>query len=115
MPTGAGFLVQYISSCDQKRTSRTNELNDSARRWVVSRVRTGSFSNHLLPPNSSHADCLFYEANAGMSTARSRHPGGVNSLFADGSVHFIKNSVDPKVWWGLGSRAGGEILSADSY
>ncbi len=28
------------------------------------------------------------------NTARSRHPGGVNLLFADGSVHFIKDTID---------------------
>ncbi len=115
MPTGANFLVQYITSCDQRRRSRTNELNAAKQRWISSRVYHGSFTNHLLPPNSAHADCFFYEGNAGMSTARSRHPVGVNSLFADGSVHFLKASINPSVWWGLGSKAGGEAISVDSY
>jgi prepilin-type processing-associated H-X9-DG protein len=48
-------------------------------------------------------------------TARSYHPGGVNALFGDGSVRFIKNSVDWRTWRALGSIAGGEILSGDSY
>ena len=47
--------------------------------------------------------------------SRSYHPGGVNTLFADGSVHYIKDSVDGRVWRGLGTIAGGEILGADSY
>ena len=45
----------------------------------------------------------------------SRHPGGVDCLFADGSVHFIKNSINPSTWQALATRAGGEIVSADSY
>ncbi|WP_165066965.1 DUF1559 family PulG-like putative transporter [Paludisphaera rhizosphaerae] len=45
----------------------------------------------------------------------SRHPGGVNSLFADGSVRFIKSSINPIPWQALATRAGGEILSSDSY
>jgi prepilin-type processing-associated H-X9-DG protein len=45
----------------------------------------------------------------------SRHPGGANVAFADGSVRFIKQSVAPPTWWALGSRAGGEIISADQY
>ncbi|MDR3620649.1 MAG: DUF1559 domain-containing protein [Paludisphaera borealis] len=47
--------------------------------------------------------------------SRSYHPGGVNSLFADGSVRFIKNSIDGATWRSLGTIAGGEVVSADSY
>jgi prepilin-type N-terminal cleavage/methylation domain-containing protein/prepilin-type processing-associated H-X9-DG protein len=47
--------------------------------------------------------------------ARSRHPGGVNTLLGDGSVRFVKNSIDPNTWVGLGSISSGEVLSADSY
>ncbi len=48
-------------------------------------------------------------------TARSFHPGGVNALFGDGGVRFIKNSVDWQTWRALGSIAGGEVVSADQY
>jgi len=43
------------------------------------------------------------------------HPGGANMLFADGSVHFIKESVNPLTIVALITRAGGEIISADQY
>jgi hypothetical protein len=33
----------------------------------------------------------------------------------DGSVRFIKNSITPASWWALGTKAGGEVISADSY
>ena len=36
--------------------------------------------------------------------ASSNHPGGVNALFADGSVHFVKNSVSPVTWRALGTH-----------
>jgi prepilin-type processing-associated H-X9-DG protein len=48
-------------------------------------------------------------------TATSNHPGGVNVLFCDGSVHFIKDSIDVQTWWALGTRNQGEILSGDMY
>ncbi len=48
-------------------------------------------------------------------TSRSHHPGGVNSLFADGSVRFLKTSIDGNVYRGLGSVAGGEVVGGDSY
>jgi len=38
------------------------------------------------------------------------HLGGVNALFCDGSVHFIRNSIDPYTWAGLGTREGSEVL-----
>ena len=50
-----------------------------------------------------------------ISRASSSHPGGVNVLFADGSVRFIKNSINQFTWFALGTRANGEVISADSY
>ena len=47
--------------------------------------------------------------------ASSEHPGGVNVLFADGSVRFAKDAVNRNTWWSLGTRAGGEFISSDSY
>ncbi len=46
---------------------------------------------------------------------RSYHAGGVNVLFADGSVKWIKNSVDGQTWRSLNSLSGGEVVSADAY
>lgn len=48
-------------------------------------------------------------------TATSNHPGGVNVAFCDGSVAFVKDSIDLKTWWALGTRAGREIISGDAY
>ena len=46
---------------------------------------------------------------------RSRHPGGVQMAFCDGSVKFIKNTINLFVWRGLGTSQGGEVISADAY
>ena len=51
----------------------------------------------------------------GMSTASSNHPGGVNLCLTDGSVRFIKDSINQTTWWALGTRNGSEVLSADQY
>src|SRR5262249_4597182 len=46
---------------------------------------------------------------------KSRHPGGANFLLADGHVQFLKASISPITYNALGSKAGGEVLSSDSY
>jgi prepilin-type N-terminal cleavage/methylation domain-containing protein/prepilin-type processing-associated H-X9-DG protein len=43
------------------------------------------------------------------------HPGGANMLFADGSVHFLKETMNPVVTVAFITRAGGEIISSDQY
>jgi prepilin-type processing-associated H-X9-DG protein len=60
-------------------------------------------------------DCMdtFSSVTYGWKSARSRHPGEVNALYGDGSVHFVKNSINNQVWMGIGTRAGGEIANPD--
>jgi prepilin-type processing-associated H-X9-DG protein len=43
------------------------------------------------------------------------HPGGANAVFADGSVHFLKASMDIRIFARLVTRAGGEVVPADAY
>jgi prepilin-type processing-associated H-X9-DG protein len=47
--------------------------------------------------------------------ARSRHPGGLNSLMCDGSVKWIKNTIALNIWRALSTSQGGEIVSSDAY
>jgi prepilin-type N-terminal cleavage/methylation domain-containing protein/prepilin-type processing-associated H-X9-DG protein len=43
--------------------------------------------------------------------ARSNHPGGVNTLFGDGSIRFVRNSIAPATWRAYGTMNGGEIVA----
>jgi prepilin-type N-terminal cleavage/methylation domain-containing protein/prepilin-type processing-associated H-X9-DG protein len=43
----------------------------------------------------------------------SRHPMGLNCLFADGSVHSINNSISLPVWYAIQTRNGGEVFTPD--
>ncbi|WP_435021213.1 DUF1559 domain-containing protein [Tundrisphaera sp. TA3] len=92
-----------------------------------------TFTTHLapnspLPDQMYSASACAYPANANtpclantvanaptMTGARSRHPGGVNSVFCDGSVKFMKNTINLNTWRALSSTQGGEIISADAY
>ncbi len=50
-----------------------------------------------------------------MKPASSYHPGVANAALADGSVKAFKETVNQMVWMGLSTRAGGEVISSDSY
>ncbi len=68
---------------------------------------------HVTPPNSR--SCGFFIALRAVMPPSSHHPGGVNAGFCDGSVKFVKDSVNLQTWRALGTRAGGEVVSSDSY
>jgi len=60
----------------------------------------------IHPPNArSNHVCQQY----------AEHPGGANILVGDGSVRFIKESINQRVWAALATRRGGEVLSADQW
>jgi prepilin-type processing-associated H-X9-DG protein len=78
--------------------------------------------NTIAPPNGSQypwgsceAETGQAFAHAGFINATSNHPGGANFCFADGSVHFLKSSLNIQTYWSLGTRADGEVISSDSY
>jgi prepilin-type N-terminal cleavage/methylation domain-containing protein/prepilin-type processing-associated H-X9-DG protein len=43
----------------------------------------------------------------------SRHPGGANLAFADGSVRFVRDSITLVILQALSTRAGGEVIPED--
>ena len=75
--------------------------------------------HHTGTPNSRNCGANFIadwgQDFWGTSNASSLHPGGVNVAMSDGSVRFVKDTVNQQAWWGIGTRAGGEVISADSY
>jgi prepilin-type processing-associated H-X9-DG protein len=74
--------------------------------------------NTIVQPNSKQwSYCDHYNSSAigTFGNVSSYHPGGINALFADGSTRFIKDSIGQTIWWALGTKAGGEVISSDSY
>jgi prepilin-type N-terminal cleavage/methylation domain-containing protein/prepilin-type processing-associated H-X9-DG protein len=91
--------------------------------WGVGGMGATLF-NTIVPPNSvqypwsaCRTDCGGGCDGASMdySNAQSYHSGGANFLMADGSVKFVKSAIATNVYWGLGTRNGGEVLDASSY
>jgi prepilin-type N-terminal cleavage/methylation domain-containing protein/prepilin-type processing-associated H-X9-DG protein len=73
---------------------------------------SGSTCNGKWQQAGAPLGCRYGAAAKGFS---SEHPGGANFLFADGSVKFLKKSINLVTYCALGSRAGSEIVSADSF
>jgi prepilin-type N-terminal cleavage/methylation domain-containing protein/prepilin-type processing-associated H-X9-DG protein len=79
--------------------------------------------NTIIPPNGGgqvkwggcRNGCCAQAQHADYVVATSQHSGGVNALFGDGSVKFVKNSIAFPTWWALGTRANGEVVGSDAY
>jgi prepilin-type N-terminal cleavage/methylation domain-containing protein/prepilin-type processing-associated H-X9-DG protein len=127
-------LDSYASACaalkraDNGGGAYTGNASPTTRQWGAAhaywangRVEVGATSNMALTPNSPIPDCASFTignlgpAGAGMYGPRSFHPGGVNTLFGDGSVKFVKDSINRTTWWALGTKNGGEVISSDAY
>jgi prepilin-type N-terminal cleavage/methylation domain-containing protein/prepilin-type processing-associated H-X9-DG protein len=108
----------YYAKCIALRPSpaTANGGTESAGdHWWSGHPYAGRY-NHIMTPNSW--TCL-YAVNGltngnGAMPPSSRHPGIVNVLFADGTVRAIKDSIAKNIWWAIGSRNGGEVVSSDA-
>jgi prepilin-type N-terminal cleavage/methylation domain-containing protein/prepilin-type processing-associated H-X9-DG protein len=65
------------------------------------------YPNALNPPCNANSPVF--------NAARSFHSGGVNASLCDGSVRFVKNSINVATWRALSTTQGGEVVSADAY
>ncbi len=84
--------------------------------WWEGGIRSTLYNHYLTPNTKLLIDCVSYNPlRPGWKAARSLHPGGVNVIFCDGHVQFVKDSINTAVWTGLGTRNGGEVVSADAY
>jgi prepilin-type processing-associated H-X9-DG protein len=105
-------LAQIDHRCHPDRSHADLEYSAYiGRAWILGWSPAGNTYMHLKTPNSmaGHFSSSDVEGDFFLSPS-SRHPNGVNAVYADGSTHFIPDSIDPVLWWGLGSRAAGEIL-----
>ena len=101
-------------------TGGANLRNNVGEYWLVGSMGQTMF-NTIVPPNSTTykwGGCKGgtggVEEGANYSNSSSNHSGGCNFLMADGSVRFIKSSINAYTYMNIGTRAGGEVVSADS-
>jgi prepilin-type processing-associated H-X9-DG protein len=113
-------VQQGLAACDQVYNQRSGATLSNLRGQYWAKGCQGmTLFNTIVPPSSTiHPWNSCADANIGTTTfdnSNSYHPGGANVLLADGSVRFIKSSLAPQTWWALGTRAGSEVISADSF
>ncbi len=65
---------------------------------------------HAQEPNGPIPDAIMSGLWSGVVTARSQHPGIVNSLMADGSVRSVADTIARRTWRSLGTRNGDELV-----
>jgi prepilin-type processing-associated H-X9-DG protein len=135
-PNSASALLSVINSCSIASGNVKAGGPIEHTRWTNGGVYNSGFTTAMPPnPNVTALSRPTSFANAGRTlpmdwesvdennggptyrslAASSYHSGGVNAVFADGSVRFTKNSTNPGTWRGLGTIAGGEVISGDAY
>ena len=82
--------------------------------WVTPNSSTPDplHTSAMCGPNSSQPGMPCFDADffPSSATSRSRHPGGVNVVLCDGSVHFISESIDVDTWRAMGTIDSGEVV-----
>ena len=135
-----GLTTSYIpNDCKATFNSSTNSYTTQSNtyaqssRWGDGRSFMGTIQT-VLPPNAPSCNrSATWDGDGGLFSASSNHTGGVVVVRGDGSVAFIKNSIDAGnqgfssdatvntfptlspygVWGAMGSRAGGETVTTD--
>src|SRR5262249_1727603 len=109
--------IQFAQACNTVPISGANQNWTWKGEWW-SFGGTMIYS-HTQTPNRTSCDYSDigedWRGTITISAASSNHPGGVNVLFMDGTVHFIKSSVGYQPWYALATPDGGEVVSSDQY
>ena len=119
-----GTLNTALQTCTNsfKAAASGSLSNANGVRWAWGSVGI-TLMNTVVPPSSNQYTWNTCRTSCGgcspddssYSNAQSNHPGGANFLFADGSVKFLKSTINQTTYMALGTRAGGEVISSDAY
>ena len=107
--------LQFNQACQVNFVTSTQAQNWKGEWWAYA---PSQIYSHTIMPN--RLACEYNDQNPdGRATitaqnASSNHPGGVNVLFMDGSVRFIKSSVNYLPWYAIATPDNNETFSADA-
>jgi prepilin-type N-terminal cleavage/methylation domain-containing protein/prepilin-type processing-associated H-X9-DG protein len=111
--------IQFNQACQVNINSNPQQVWNWKGEWALANRQIYS---HTVMPN--RYACAYQDqeqewgdgrATITLINASSNHPGGINMLFMDGSVRFIKSSVSYLPYYAIATPDGGETVSSDSY
>jgi prepilin-type N-terminal cleavage/methylation domain-containing protein/prepilin-type processing-associated H-X9-DG protein len=116
--TMSGNPLQDATNC---QSQKQNSWGYKGQYWSSQDTGRGGGYWQITFPNQRACDepasgTSYGFKNVGsMIGPSSLHAGGVNMLFLDGSVKFIKDSIGPQPYYGIATIASGEVVSADAF
>jgi prepilin-type processing-associated H-X9-DG protein len=118
--TPTGNSAADRAACMQITGQAANiSWDDKGQFWSCQDTARGGGYWHITTPNQ--LSCNTKSANVSYNDVGSLigpssfHSGGVNMLFLDGSVKFIKDSIGLQPYYGIATVSGGEVVDASSY
>jgi type II secretory pathway pseudopilin PulG len=124
---GRDYAFTFVAPLVETRCGQATAWNFTDPRgfsWANGEYRTTLY-NHARRPNDPTIDCIgvlmtttpatrwrLY-ASYGWRAARSRHPGGVHAVMADGATRFVADAVAASAWEAAATRAGVEFERID--
>jgi prepilin-type N-terminal cleavage/methylation domain-containing protein/prepilin-type processing-associated H-X9-DG protein len=110
-------LQTYSRTCT---TANQSSWHRKGGAWSYDACGVGGGYSHMMPPNKPA--CYFSADNGNAASivdrtmigASSYHAGGVNVGMLDGSVKFVKDSINLGTWGAIATKAGGEVIDASS-
>jgi len=120
--------IAFLQACRSMSGSQASPVSSGeypgGGRWTYSfpwHVSNNAYTHYNTPNGLScrsttgSKDDVWGGGQTGVITATSGHPSGVNVCLSDGSVKFVKDAVELRVWWAIGTRNQGEIVAGDAY
>jgi prepilin-type N-terminal cleavage/methylation domain-containing protein/prepilin-type processing-associated H-X9-DG protein len=117
VPTQGLFAAEWLNAQACQNNGITRDWGWKGEWWIQGDRQMYS---HTQMPNRRACGYSNIGATGGrgditMNPASSLHPGGVNVLLGDGSVKFVKNSVNYIIWYSVATPNGGETVSSDAW
>ena len=109
---GGGSTAEMRADCLNKTDIQAiSRMQLRGTGWAWTFIQAGATYSHTMMPNEKN--CWSWDGDWRAKTlmsASSAHPGGVNVAMADGSVRNFADSVNPNIWWAIGTRNGDEVM-----
>jgi prepilin-type N-terminal cleavage/methylation domain-containing protein len=102
-------LPSYVIYCNNAAFPDPLYSIGQGRAWISGWTLAANTYMQVMPIN--HRSCHIHggeDDGNNIVTPSSDHPGGINVLMGDGTVHFVRDTIDMPIWWGWGTRNGGE-------